>query len=254
MTSDYDRLAISEQENDCTEMGQSMTDAKAFLAGVPLFQNVPARALDIAASVVQLRRFDAQTILFQEGDVGEALYILKDGLVKLSKVDLGGYEKTLAILQPPEFFGEMSLISEEHRNATAIAIGDVEAYLLFGDDFNKLIQTYPAVSLNVTTTLAQRLSGTNTEAQILSYKDAQGRVAFVLLRLYRSGVAELTANGEALVRLTHQDLANLAGTSRETVTRALKVLEKEAVITTRPKEIILTDVQGLEEILHGIRE
>jgi CRP-like cAMP-binding protein len=92
------------------------------------------------------------------------------------------------------------------------------------------------------------------EAQILSYKDAQGRVAFVLLRLYRDGVVELSENGEALVRLTHQELANLAGTSRETVTRALKVLENESVLLTRPKEIIVTDIQGLEEILHGIRE
>ena len=79
-------------------------------------------------------------------------------------------------------------------------------------------------------------------------------MAFVLLRLYRGGVVELTENGQALVRLTHQELANLAGTSRETVTRALKVLEGERVIETRPKEIILADIQGLEEILHGIRE
>lgn len=231
-----------------------MADTRAFLAGVPLFKDAPERALEIAASVMQLRKFDASSIIFQEGDVGEALYVLADGLVKLSKVDLGGYEKTLAILQPPEFFGEMALLGAKTRSATAEALGNVEAYLLFGDDFNKLLQTYPTISLNLTTTLAQRLRGMDDEAQILSYKDAQGRVAFVLLRLYRSGVIELTENGQALVRLTHQDIANLAGTSRETVTRALKVLEQERVIATRPKEIILTDVQGLEEILHGIRE
>lgn len=231
-----------------------MTDTKAFLENVPLFKDVPERALDIAASVVQLRTFETDTVLFQEGDTGEAVYILARGLVKLSKVDLGGYEKTLTILQPPEFFGEMALLGAETRNATALTLSEVKAYLLFGDDFNKLIQTYPSVTINLTSTLAQRLKGQNDEAQILSYKDAQGRVAFVLLRLYRSGVIELSESGEALVRLTHQDLANLAGTSRETVTRALKVLEREQVITTRPKEIIVTDVQGLEEILHGIRE
>ena len=229
-------------------------DVKAFLADVPLFKSVPERALDIAASVVQLRRFEAQSTVFQEGDSGEALYILVDGHIKLSKVDLGGYEKTLAILQPPEFFGEMALLGSTSRSATAVALNEVEAFLLFEDDFTKLVETYPSVSLNLTTTLAQRLSGTNDEAQILSYKDAQGRVAFVLLRLYRSGVIELTEQGEVLVRLTHQELANLAGTSRETVTRALKVLERETVIYTRPKEIIIADVQGLEEILHGIRE
>ncbi len=231
-----------------------MTDIRSFLTNVPLFRDAPERALEVAASVMQLRRYDAQSVIFQEGDVGEALYVLSGGLVKLSKVDLGGYEKTLAILQPPEFFGEMALLGAKTRNATAVALGEVQAYLLFGDDFKRLLQTYTSISLNLTTTLAQRLSRVDDETQVLSYKDAQGRVAFVLLRLYRSGVVELTEGGQALVRLTHQELANLAGTSRETVTRALKVLETEGVIETKPKEIILADVEGLEEILHGIRE
>ena len=231
-----------------------MVETQNTLADVPLFKNAPPRALEVAASVVQLRQFAPGTILFQEGDTGEALYILTKGLVKLSKVDLGGYEKTLAILQPPEFFGEMALLGDQTRSATALTLGNTEAYLLFEDDFNKLIQAYPTISINLTTTLAQRLSGTNDEAQILSYKDAQGRVAYVLLRLYRSGVIQLSEDGTALVKLTHQELANLAGTSRETVTRALKVLEREEVIRTRPKEIIVQDITGLEEILHGIRE
>ncbi len=75
----------------------------------------------------------------------------------------------------------------------------------------------------------------------------------MLLRLYRGGVIEFLDDDRALVRLTHQELANLAGTSRETVTRALKVLESEGVIKTRPREVFLRDPQGLEEILHGIR-
>jgi CRP/FNR family transcriptional regulator, cyclic AMP receptor protein len=235
-------------------MAQLMTPTlKNFLSTVPLFKGAPERALEVAASVIQPRNYESETVIFQEGDRGEALYILTEGMVKLSKVDLGGYEKTLTILQPPEFFGEMALLGNTTRSATAISLGNIQTYLLFADDFNKLIQTYPTVSLNLTTTLAQRLRGMDDEAQILSYKDAQGRVAFVLLRLYRSGVVELDKNGFAIVKLTHQDLANLAGTSRETVTRALKVLENEGVIETRPKEIIISDVQGLEEVLHGIR-
>ncbi len=227
---------------------------REFLTSVPLFKGAPERALDVAASVIQMRTFTPETVIFQEGDSGEALYILVEGMVKLSKVDLGGYEKTLALLQPPEFFGEMSLLGSKQRSATAVALNQVKTYLLFADDFNKLMQTYPTVTLNLTSTLAQRLRGMDDEAQILSYKDAQGRVAFVLLRLYRSGVVELNAKGHASVRLTHQELANLAGTSRETVTRALKVLEQEGVIETKPKEILVTDIQGLEEVLHGIRE
>lgn len=229
-----------------------LDDVPAFLATVPLFQGAPARALDIVAGVVRPRRFPAETVLFQEGDAGDALYVLAAGLVKLSKVDLGGHEKTLALLQPPEFFGEMALLGEARRSATAITLAPVTAYLLFRDDFQRLLAEYPTISLNLTTTLAERLRGMDDEAQVLSYKDAQGRVAYVLLRLYRAGVVEFE-DGRALVRLTHQDLANLAGTSRETVTRALKALEAEGVIETRPKEVFLVDPEGLEEVLHGIR-
>ncbi len=227
-------------------------DPKPFLETVPLFSGAPERALEVAASVVRARSFDEGAVLFREGDVGDALYLLAGGLVKLSKVDLGGHEKTLALLQPPEFFGEMALLGHATRSATALALSPVRTYQLFRDDLERLLAAYPTVSLNLTTTLANRLRGMDDEAQVLSYKDAPGRVAFVLLRLYRSGVVDLAEAG-AVVRLTHQDLANLAGTSRETVTRALKALEREGVIETRPKEVTIVDAEGLEEVLHGIR-
>lgn len=223
-----------------------------FLQEVPLFRGAPDRAVAIAATAVRRRVYDAGVTVFQEGDKGEALYILGEGLVKLSKIDLGGHEKTLAILQPPEFFGEMALLGETTRSATALTLNRVTAYLLFNDDFRRLMADYPAISLNLTTTLANRLRGMDDESQILSYKDAQGRVAYVLLRLYRGGVVDLDEE-RALVRLTHQELASLAGTSRETVTRALKALEAEGVIETRPKEVYITDAEALAEILHGVR-
>ncbi|MBS3966269.1 MAG: Crp/Fnr family transcriptional regulator [Truepera sp.] len=230
-----------------------MFDLKAFLRQVPLFKDVPQRAIDIAAEAMQLRSFEAGSTLFREGDTGEALYILVSGLVKVSKVDLDGHEKTLAIFQSSEVLGEMALLSEDQRSATALALSKVEALVLYRDDFLKLLTNYPIINLNLTSTLAQRLRGMSDEAQVLSYKDAQGRVAYVLLRLYRGGVLEFNKGGQAVVRLTHQELASLAGTSRETVTRALKVLEDEGVIQTRPKEVLISDPDGLEEILHGIR-
>lgn len=231
----------------------SQSDIASFLASVPLFFDAPRRALEIAADAMQRRRFEPGSTLFQEGDVGEAVYVLRSGSIKLAKIDLGGHEKTLALLRPPEFFGEMAALGDTSRSATATALVPVEVMLLFEDDFHRLMRDYPQISLNVTTTLANRLRGMDDEAQVLSYKDAQGRVAYVLLRLHQGGAVAFDADGYALIRLTHQELANMAGTSRETVTRALKALEGERVIETRPKEIVIRDRQGLEEILHGVR-
>lgn len=230
-----------------------MAELEQFLKDVSLFRNAPTRALEIASQALQPRTFKPDTVLFQEGDKGEVLYILKEGIVKLFKIDLEGHEKTLAILKPPEFFGEMALLGEQGRSATALAIRETLVYLLFKDDFQNLIREYPSISMNVASTLSERLYGMNDEAQVLSYKDAQGRVAYVILRLYWGGLIEFNDEGTPLLRLTHQELASLAGTSRETVTRALKALEEEKVIRTRPKEVIIVDPEGLEEILHGIR-
>lgn len=230
----------------------STPDVRAFITSLPLFRGAPERALEIVTSVVRERRFAADTLLFQEGDEGDAMYLLAHGLVKLSKVDLGGHEKTLALLRPPEFFGEMALLGRALRSAAALTLTPTTCYLLFQDDFQWLLWTYPAISLNLTSALADRLRGMDDEAQVLSYQDAQGRVSYVLLRLYRDGVVELLDHC-ARAHLTHQDLANFAGTSRETVTRALKALEGEGLIATRPKEVDLLDIQGLEEVLHGIR-
>ena len=127
------------------------------LSRVPLFRGAPERALEIAAAAVRKRVYEANTTVFQEGDKGEALYILEAGLVKLSKIDLGGHEKTLAILQPPAYFGEMALLGEASRSATAITLGEVSAYLLFNDDFRKLIADYPTISLNLNATLCEQV-------------------------------------------------------------------------------------------------
>jgi len=230
-----------------------MAELEQFLAQVPLFHGAPRRALEIAAQALQPRTFPADTVFFQEGDRGEVLYVLAGGMVKLFKIDLEGHEKTLAILKPPEFFGEMALLGEQGRSATALSIRETLVYLLFRDDFQRLLRDYPSISLNVANTLSQRLRGMVDEAQVLSYKDAQGRVAYVILRLYWGGLIDFNDQGVAMLRLTHQELASLAGTSRETVTRALKALEEESVISTRPKEVLIRDPEGLEEILHGVR-
>jgi CRP/FNR family transcriptional regulator, cyclic AMP receptor protein len=227
-------------------------DQGAFLARTPLFRGLPARAIEVAASVVRVRSFPAETLLFQEGDPGDALYVLAAGLVKISKVDLGGHEKTLAMMRPPAFFGEMALLSGARRSASAITLEPSTCLLLFDDDFRRLLSDYPALNHNLTHTLIERLRGMDDESQVLSYQDAQGRVAYVLLRLHRDGVVDILPD-RFRVRLTHQDVANLAGTSRETVTRALKALEADGMIETRPKEIDLLNLPGLEEILHGVR-
>ena len=91
-------------------------DLITFLRSVPLFAGADDRVLDIVADAVQRRVYQPGDVLFREGDGGEAVHLLRSGTVKLSKVDLGGHEKTLALLRPPEFFGEMAPLSDSPRS------------------------------------------------------------------------------------------------------------------------------------------
>lgn len=227
-------------------------DVMTFLPHVPLFEGVPEQAIEAATQVVQSRSYAQGDIIFQEETPGDLLYMLVTGSVKLSRVDLEGHEKTLAILHPPEFFGEMALFSDHMRSATASALSDTTVLVLYQEEFLTLLRRFPDIGLNVTRTLATRLRGMDDEAQILSYKDAQGRVAYVLLRLYRNYQAQRDPQDSVLLPLTHQDIASLAGTSRETVTRALRALEQTGAIATRPKQIIILNADTLDEILHGL--
>jgi CRP/FNR family transcriptional regulator, cyclic AMP receptor protein len=120
----------------------SSETVRAFLEGVPLFRGARSRALEVAASVVRHRRFDADTLLFQEGDVGDAVYLLAEGLVKLSKVDLGGHEKTLALLRPRSSSARWPC-SATRRSAAAITLAPTTCYLLFRDDFQRLSRPTP---------------------------------------------------------------------------------------------------------------
>ena len=171
----------------------------------------PAR-LEIAAQALQPRTFAPDTVLFQEGDKGEVLYILKEGIVKLFKIDLEGHEEDARRSSNPRNFSAKWRFSVSRGAARPPSlIRESKIYLLFKDDFQRLIKDYPSISLNVANTLSQRLHGMNDEAQILSYKDAQGRVAYVILRLYWGGLIDFNDQGQALLRLTHQELASLAG-------------------------------------------
>lgn len=234
-------------------MLSELSDIRSFLMQTPLFESVPDRGLHFATEAVRTRSYGPDAVIFREGDWGEALYILAKGLVKLSKVDLDGREKILAILKPGDFFGETAMLTHLSHSTTAVALTAASVYTLADHDFFKLIKTYPAFGLNLTSTLASRLASMYDESQILSYQDSQGRVIYVILRLYNSGFIEFSKDGRALIRLTHQDIASLAGTSRETVTRAFKALEIEGVIETKPRTVIVKDPVGLEEILHGVR-
>lgn len=223
-------------------------DAKIqFLRRVPIFQALNEDSLQRIAAIMLEKSYSRKSIIFHEGDYGDTLYIIKMGRVKIAKVAIDGREKTLTILQPGDFFGEMAIFDNLPRSATAEAIDqEVRLFGINKKDFERLIHENPSISLRIMKDLTRRIRQINQQVEDLAFKDVHGRVSSTLFQLLET---EEKIRGQDLshLRMTHQDLANMVGSSRETVTRALNRLQSEGIIAISHQQIEIIDREYLED-------
>lgn len=221
-------------------------------ATVPdLFQGVAQQDMRKISTLYTERHFPRGAKIFQEGESADSLYILKKGIVKLTSLSDNGRETILYILKPDEMFGEL-LLAEEKRPFTAIAIEDSLVTVISQESFVKLLSTVPAIALSFIRLLSKRLAAVERGLAEFGHTWSHHRLARVLLQLSKKYGEEVPAGTLINARLTHEDLANLIGTSRETVTTQLSrfarmgLLKREArrFIVARPK---LTDFIRAEE-------
>jgi len=220
-----------------------------FLRRVPIFGALNEDSMQRIASIMLEKAYSRKSIVFHEGDHGDTLYIIKSGRVKIAKVAIDGREKTLTIMQPGDFFGEMAIFDNLPRSATAEAIdSEVRLFGLSKKDFERLIHEYPSIALRIMKDLTRRIRQINQQVEDLAFKDVHGRVSSTLFHLLET---EENIRGQSLTRLrmTHQDLANMVGSSRETVTRALNRLQNEGIISISHQQIEILDREYLAEAI-----
>ncbi len=223
-----------------------------FLRRVPIFGGVDDESLIKVASITSEKNYSKKNIVFHEGDYGDALYIIKSGRTKIAKVALDGREKTLTILKGGDFFGEMAIFDDMPRSATAESMdNDVRLLSISKNDFERLIIENPSIAIRIMKDLTRRIRQVNEQVQDLAFKDVHGRVASTLFNL-------LTAEKEVSkdpnkdqinsLKMTHQDLANMVGSSRETVTRALNRLQDEGIISISHQQISIIEMDKLNDL------
>lgn len=220
-----------------------------FLRRVPIFGALNDDSMQRIASIMLEKSYSRKSIVFHEGDHGDTLYIIKAGRVKIAKVAIDGREKTLTIMQPGDFFGEMAIFDNLPRSATAEAIdNDVRLFGLNKKDFERLVHEYPSIALRIMKDLTRRIRQINQQIEDLAFKDVHGRVSSTLFQLLET---EEKIRGQQLnyLRMTHQDLANMVGSSRETVTRALNRLQNEGIISISHQQIEILDREYLADAL-----
>jgi len=198
-----------------------MTEELGFLRNVPIFADQDDNELDKIAKLGTRKKYKKGNIIVLEQEMGAALFVIITGKVKVVRTDEEGREVILSIFGPGEFFGEMSLLDGLARSATVVATAKSELFMIHRREFLDLLNEFPAVAISLLAELTMRLRKADAQIKSLSLKDAAGRVANVLLLL--ADDVGVFKKGKVVIEdlPLQQDMANMAGTSRETVSRMI---------------------------------
>jgi CRP/FNR family transcriptional regulator, cyclic AMP receptor protein len=212
---------------------------RELLKTVPIFSELQESDFDTLAKLATRRRYPKDTVVFFENDQGDALFMILEGRIRVTILGDDGREVILTMLSPGDFFGEMALLDHEPRSATAIAADETELIVLHRADFQGLVAENPSISTALIRVLTGRLRRANQQISTLALLDVYGRVARVILDMARDEGRRLKDGRITFRRATHQEIANRIGTTRETVTRMLKDLERQGLIQIDGREIVL---------------
>jgi CRP/FNR family transcriptional regulator, cyclic AMP receptor protein len=209
-----------------------------FVTALDLFHGVAQRDVRKITSLCTEKWFARGVTIFREHESADSLYVLKKGMVRLISLSDQGKETILHILKPDEVFGEL-LLSEEKRPFTAIAAEDSLVTVISQESFVELLSAVPTVALNFIRLLSKRLATVEMGLAEFSHTWSYHRLARVLLQLSEKYGQEVPAGTLINVRLTHEDLANLIGTSRETVTTQLSKFTRMGLLKREARRFIV---------------
>jgi CRP-like cAMP-binding protein len=193
------------------------------------------------------RTSPAGTVLFREGDEGATMYVLQSGRVRISKGSQDG-TKTLAVLGPGEFFGEMAILNRKPRTATAEVVEAARLLVLDAKTFEAMVLSNVEIAVRLIKKLARRLDNADTLIEILMHRDPKARVILGLSREAEQGGIEQD-DGSVLVPLTRDDLAAQVGLTPEEVADVLSRLTRLRMVEETPEGFVIQDVLRLSEFL-----
>ena len=221
-------------------------DAIELLAHVRVFETLGPRELAQVAAVTVVRTFAAAHVIFREGDQSDTCYIVRCGHARAIREHGDGRTLPLAHFGPGDIFGELAMFDDECRSATVETLDTVEAVAILGADMRRLLKEHPSLAFKLVISLGRRLREANERIARQSFQTVQSRVAGVLGQLVAAAQAEGAADRDVLVTITQADIAQLAGSSRESASRFLAVLERADVVTQGRGRVTVHDPAALE--------
>ncbi len=217
------------------------------LGRVPVFSTLEQRDLERIAQLAVPRRFAPGQTVFREGDSSDTCYIVRQGHARAIRTHGGGRAITLATFGPGDIFGELAMFEDERRSATVEAIEPTTVVAVLGPDMRRLMGEHPEIATRLVIALGRRLREMNERLSRQSFQTVQSRVAVALSELVTQEIAQGKGPGDVLVTATQADLAQLAGSSRESASRFLAVLERAGVISQGRGRLVVHDPGALQQ-------
>jgi CRP-like cAMP-binding protein len=219
-----------------------------YLKKVPILSDLHADALGRLAEKVEMKEIRRRQVIYLPGDPGGAVFFVNGGRVKISKVTRDGKELTLAYRGPGEVFGETCLIDGGPREEMAEAMENALVTEVERSEFERLLQAQALLGLRLSKILAQRRREVENKIENLVFKDVNAKLAELLLRLGTEYGVDDSRGTLVALKITHQEMANLIGSTRETVSLTLAQFKRKGLISTDGRKVILADREGLRAL------
>ena len=217
------------------------------LKNVPIFADLSSSDLEKISKKMILRNYNKGQVILLEESKGETFFVIKTGEVKVTKLSDDGREVILAMLGESEFFGEMSLLDGEGRSANIVANEDSTALTLSRNDFLSCLESYPKIAISLLEELAVRLRKSDKHIESLSLSDSEHRIGITIARLAEE-IGTIKKGVVSIKKLPfQQDIANMAGTSRETVSRTIKLFEDKKILTRNGRALTIFDFNSFKK-------
>ncbi len=217
-----------------------MNEKITHLTTMELFQDLSREDQEELDRITTMTTVRKGKIFYRPEDTGEVIFILKKGTVQLYRISTEGKKLVIYTLGDGTLFGEMSLLGQRMHNTFAEAITDCTICVMSRNDLERLVLTRPQVALRILEITGSRLRETEEQLESLTFKSIPSRLAALLLRL--------AGDGNEVAGLTHQDLAEMIGTYRETTTQTLNDMKAEGILEIGRRRLVILDKDALRQI------
>jgi CRP/FNR family transcriptional regulator len=227
-------------------MPAHIEEITSLLARVPAFEELEPPELSAVAAVAVPRSFAPGEAVFREGDASDTCYVVHDGRARAIREHADGRQITLATFGPGDIFGELAMFDDELRSATVEAAEELDVLAILGNDMRRLMREHADIAVKLAVSLVRRLRAANERLARQSFQTVQSRVATVLGQLVEQARKDGAGDRDVSITATQADLAKLAGSSRESASRFLAVLERAGVISQGRGRLIVHDPAALD--------